>query len=83
MADRFRSMLAGHSSAVSLPRSSAAAGRAVFENDVGDSTELWDEEEAVNAITDHADAWPTEPDSSALGSLRSRLEHWRDVEATS
>ena len=82
MADRFRSMLAGHSSAASLPRSTAA-GRAVFENDAGDSTELWDETEAINAITEQADEWPVGLDSSSLGSLRSRLEHWRDVEATS
>ena len=81
MADRFRSMLAGQSSVVSLPHSSAASGRAIVENDAGDSTELWDESEAIDTITDQADAWPTGQDSSALGSLRSRLQHWRDVEA--
>jgi flagellar biogenesis protein FliO len=82
MAHRFRSMLAGQSNTAALQSDSASAGRAVFENDAGDSTEIWDESQAIEAITDRADSWPTGHDHSALGSLRTRLEHWRDVEAS-
>ncbi|MBN4052653.1 flagellar biosynthetic protein FliO [Roseiflexus sp. AH-315-K22] len=87
MAHRFRSLLAGQSNIAPLRDEPVTAGRAVFENDAGDSTEIWDESQGFETITERAETWPTGPtgptghDSSALGSLKSRLEHWRDVEA--